>query len=257
MPPHSRGPRITSFKETGGFHMNTKVKVASRSQRRKLISTVVQKKPDMSLPVATGSTLNEVALLADLRSLIRSARQRVATVANSTQTMLYSYVGRLRLKESLQDGRAAYGKQILVTVSQELKAEFGDGFSYSALTRMVRFAETFGDQSIVVALSQELSWSHFLAILPIKDPLAREFCAEMCRIERWDVRTFREKIGSMLFQGARDGQSGSARAQGKEGFERVEAQFIEERYLMSLPDMTVDRNADDIVLRIGGTNRLS
>jgi len=200
MPPHSRGPRITSFKETGGFHMNTKVKVASRSQRRKLISTVVQKKPDMSLPVATGSTLNEVALLADLRSLIRSARQRVATVANSTQTMLYWYVGRRLLKESLQDGRAAYGKQILVTVSQELKAEFGDGFSYSALTRMVRFAETFADESIVVALSQELSWSHFLAILPIKDPLAREFYAEMCRIERWDVRTFREKIGSMLFQ---------------------------------------------------------
>jgi len=39
-----------------------------------------------------------------------------------------------------------------------------------------------------------------LAILPIKDPLARDFCAEMCRIERWDIRTFRDKIGSMLFQ---------------------------------------------------------
>jgi predicted nuclease of restriction endonuclease-like (RecB) superfamily len=45
-----------------------------------------------------------------------------------------------------------------------------------------------------------LSWSHFLAILPIKDPLARDFYAEMCRIERWDIRTFRDKIGSMLFQ---------------------------------------------------------
>jgi len=61
-----------------------------------------------------------------------------------------------------------------VTVSQELKAEFGDGFSYSPLTRMVRFAESFVDEAIVATLSQQLSWSHFLAILPIKDPLARD-----------------------------------------------------------------------------------
>ena len=114
--------------------------------------------------------------------------------------MLYWYVGRRLLKENLEQGRAAYGKRILVTVSQELKAEFGEGFSYSALTRMVRFAESFVDEAIVVTLSQQLGWSHFLAILPIKDPLARDFYAEMCRIERWDIRTFRDKIGSMLFQ---------------------------------------------------------
>jgi predicted nuclease of restriction endonuclease-like (RecB) superfamily len=51
-----------------------------------------------------------------------------------------------------------------------------------------------------VTLSQQLSWSHFHALLPIKDPLARDFYAEMCRIERWDVRTLRQKIGGMLFQ---------------------------------------------------------
>jgi hypothetical protein len=63
----------------------------------------------------------------------------------------------------LQAGRAAYGKQILA------------------------------------ALSQTLSWSHFIELLPIKDPLARDFYAEMCRIERWDVRTLRLKIGDLLF----------------------------------------------------------
>ena len=49
-------------------------------------------------------------------------------------------------------------------------------------------------------LSTQLSWSHFIELLPIKDPLARDFYAEMCRIERWDVRTLRQKIGGMLFQ---------------------------------------------------------
>lgn len=146
------------------------------------------------------AVVDEARLLTDLRSLIQAARQRVATVANATQTMLYWHVGRRLLKENLQDGRAAYGKRILATVSRELETEFGDGFSYSALTRMVRFAETITDEAIVVTLSQHLSWSHFHALLPLKDPLARDFYAEMCRIERWDVRTLRQKIGGMLFQ---------------------------------------------------------
>ena len=49
-------------------------------------------------------------------------------------------------------------------------------------------------------MSQVLSWSHVVELLPIKDPLARDFYAEMCRIERWDVRTLRQKIGGMLFE---------------------------------------------------------
>ena len=146
------------------------------------------------------AAVDEASLLTDLRSLIQAARQRVATVANATQTMLYWHVGRRLLKENLQDARAIYGKQILATVSRELAAEFGDGFSYSAPTRIVRFAETIADEAIVVTLSQQLSWSHFHALLPLKDPMARDFYAEMCRIERWDVRTLRQKIGGMSFR---------------------------------------------------------
>jgi predicted nuclease of restriction endonuclease-like (RecB) superfamily len=140
------------------------------------------------------------ALLADLRGLIESARQRIATVANASTTILCWNVGCRLLRESLQDGRGAYGRRILATVSQELSAEFGVGFSYAALTRMVRFAEWMTDERIVSTLSTQLSWSHFIELLPIKDPLARDFYAEMCRIERWDVRTLRLKIGGMLFQ---------------------------------------------------------
>ena len=78
--------------------------------------------------------------------------------------------------------------------------EFGKGFSYSALTRMTRFAEQFPDERILATLLQELTWSHFTLLLPLKDPLAREFYAEMCRAERWSVRTLRQKIGGMLFE---------------------------------------------------------
>jgi len=103
-------------------------------------------------------------------------------------------------EENLQEGRAAYGKQILATVSRELTAEYGNGFTLRSLYRSIQFSQAFPNEEIVSALSTQLSWSHFMELLPIKDPLARDFYAEMCRIERWDVRTFRKKIGGMLFE---------------------------------------------------------
>lgn len=124
----------------------------------------------------------------------------MATVANAEQTLLYWRLGKRILTENLAGGRGEYGKRILATLSQELVAEFGNGFSYSALIRMARFAELFGDVGIVVSLLQHLGWAHFLALLPIKDQLAREFYAEMCRVERWTVRTLRQKIGGMLYE---------------------------------------------------------
>jgi len=148
----------------------------------------------------TALEVDESVILADLRLLINSARRRVATTANAEQTMLYWQLGKRILNENLAEGRAEYGKRILVTLSQKLVAEFGNGFSYSALTRMVRFAELFTDEAIVVSLLQQLGWAHFLALLPIKTSLAREFYAEMCRVERWSVRTLRNKIGGMLYE---------------------------------------------------------
>jgi hypothetical protein len=128
--------------------------------------------------VKVQAAIDEAALLGDLRTLVQSARQRIATAAYSTQTLLCWHIGRRLDREHLQGGRAAYGKQILVTVSRELTAEYGRGFSYAEIARMIQFAQAYPEEAIVVTLSQQLSWSHFHALLPIKDPLARDFYAE-------------------------------------------------------------------------------
>lgn len=138
-------------------------------------------------------------LLAELRSLIEQARQQVAQAANSALTLLYWQVGDRIRSEVLSEGRAAYGKEIFATVSQELVQSYGKGFSASALSRMVQFSEAFRDQQLVATLAQQLSWSHFVEILPLSEALERDFYAEMCRIERWSVRTLRERIGSQLY----------------------------------------------------------
>ena len=49
-----------------------------------------------------------------------------------------------------------------------------------------------------MALARQLSWSHPVAIMPLNDPLKRDFYTEMCRLERWSVQTLRGKINGML-----------------------------------------------------------
>jgi predicted nuclease of restriction endonuclease-like (RecB) superfamily len=132
--------------------------------------------------------------------MIHTARDYVAQAVNSALVLLYWKVGKRILQDILKEKRAGYGEEILPTLSAKLAAEFGDGFSSRNLARMVRFAEIFPDVNIVSTLSAKLSWSHFVEIIPLKGDLQRDFYAEMCRLERWSVRTLREKIGGMLYE---------------------------------------------------------
>lgn len=139
------------------------------------------------------------ALLLELRGLIDTARQHLAQTANATLTMLHWHVGQRIRSEVLRNGRAGYGEEILPTLSAKLVRDYGRGFSARNLARMVQFAEAFPDVAIVSPLATQLSWSHFIEILPLKQPLEREYYAELCRVERWSVRTLRERIASQLY----------------------------------------------------------
>jgi hypothetical protein len=85
----------------------------------------------------------------------------------------------------LKEKRADYGRKIVVTLSRQLTEDYGNNFYEKNLRRMIQFAEVFPDKEIVVSLIRQLSWTHFIALIPLKDDLQRDFYAEMCRIERW------------------------------------------------------------------------
>lgn len=127
---------------------------------------------------------DEAALLNDVRGLIANARDVTAAAVNSALVLLYWQVGTRIRTEVLRSKRAYYGEQIVPTLSAQLVAEFGDGFSPPNLFRMLRFAELFPDDEIVSTLSRQLGWNHFVEIVPLKEPLKREFYAERCRVDR-------------------------------------------------------------------------
>ncbi|MBW2708001.1 MAG: DUF1016 family protein [Deltaproteobacteria bacterium] len=140
------------------------------------------------------------SLIRDVRRMIKEARESVAVAVNTGLTMLYWRIGGRISKEILKDSRAEYGEAIVSTLSRQLQVEYGRGFSEKNLRHMIHFAEVFADESIVSTLWRQLSWSHFKEIIYQKDVMRRDFYAEMCRIERWSVRTLRQKIGSMLYE---------------------------------------------------------
>lgn len=131
---------------------------------------------------------------------IEKARTKVAFVLNSEITLLYWRMGREMEEYILVGERAAYGKQIISSLAKQVSLKYGNGFSYSSLTRMIHFYKLFPDAEIVATLSQQLTWSHFVELLPIEDDLKRSFYLELCRKEHWTIRTMREKIDTMLYE---------------------------------------------------------
>ena len=144
-------------------------------------------------------TLQE-SLITDLRTLINEARKKVALIVNTEITLLYWHIGKRINEEVLGNQRAEYGKQIVSTVSTQLTKEYGRGFELRNLRRMMQFAELFPDFQIVAPLARQLSWSHFIELLSIKNDLGREFYLTMAASENWSIRTLRNKIDSMLYE---------------------------------------------------------
>jgi len=139
-------------------------------------------------------------LLGDIRQLIEASRAKLAVTVNSALTLLYWHIGQRIRSEVLQGERAVYGEKVVVALAKQLETEYGRGFSEKNLRRMVQFSEQYPDEKIVVSLVRHLTWTHVLVLLPLKEPLARDFYTQMCSLERWSVRTLRERVNSMLFE---------------------------------------------------------
>jgi predicted nuclease of restriction endonuclease-like (RecB) superfamily len=140
-------------------------------------------------------------LYRDICRLVEEARAYVASTANHTLTLLYWKMGNRIHTEMLDGKRAAYGEQIVSQLAAQLQQQYGKrGFDEKNIRRMVQFAQVFPDKQIVVSLIRQLSWTHFIALIPIKDTLKREFYARMCQAEGWNVKTLRNKIDGMLYE---------------------------------------------------------
>ncbi len=139
-------------------------------------------------------------LLQGIERLIQNSAKKVAVSLNMEVSRLYWSIGNYIITQVKHESYSQYGNKILATLSQKLTEKFGRGYTYSALTRMVRVAQTYSDAEIFATVSQTLSWSHIIELSSIENQSKRYFYQQMCMAERWSVRTLRQKQDAMLFE---------------------------------------------------------
>ncbi|MGL4333024.1 MAG: PDDEXK nuclease domain-containing protein [Bacteroidales bacterium] len=140
------------------------------------------------------------SLNSQIKQWIDESKQQIAVSVNSTMTLLYWRIGKRIKEEILQDKRAEYGKQVIANLSKDLTLLYGKGWSEQQLRHCLRSAEVFPDDSILYALSIDLSWTHIRKLMFIDDELKRSFYIEICKNEHWSSRTLSERIDSMLYE---------------------------------------------------------
>jgi predicted nuclease of restriction endonuclease-like (RecB) superfamily len=135
-----------------------------------------------------------------IASLIEQARKNVATTINEEMVLLYWNIGKTIKEEIMESDRAAYGKQIVQSLSTQLTQRYGRGFSAQNLWYMVQLYEMYPILQSLLGEFKGLSWTHIITLLPIKDKLKRQFYATLCKKEHWSTRTLDKRIGTMLYE---------------------------------------------------------
>ena len=141
-------------------------------------------------------------LFVGVSDIIDKAKQRVSVYVNKEVNMLNWHVGFYIINELNYETYSAYGTKILATLSQRLTSRYGKGYTYSAITRMMKVARMYNDEKMFATLSQTLTWSHFLELITIENDAKRLFYQQMGIAEHWSVRKLRDKQDEMAYERA-------------------------------------------------------
>ena len=144
--------------------------------------------------------IDESSLFEQVSLIIENRKVRAQNAANSEGTLMFWEIGRYVNSIILDAKRASYGKQIVATLSLQLRDKYGKAFELTNLRRMMRFAEKFDDYSIVATLSPQLSWSHIIELLPLKSDEARNYYAQDILNRKYGVRELRRQISRKAFE---------------------------------------------------------
>ena len=120
----------------------------------------------------------------EIKQIVTLARQKAYTAINSAMVEAYWQLGK-RIVEQEQQGkdRADYGSQLLKSLSKELTAEFGKGFSVPSLYNYRSFYLTFPE--IFSTPWRILTWSHYKRLLTVSNAEARAWYLQEAAEQIW------------------------------------------------------------------------
>jgi predicted nuclease of restriction endonuclease-like (RecB) superfamily len=175
--------------------------------------------------------LQNKILFQQVVELLQNARHQVLRTVNSTMVCTYFEIGRIIVEEE-QSGkdRAEYGKKILKGLSEELKKEFGKGFSTDNLENMRKFYLAYSISESLTRILQitnspslmtnsesvkleeiqttktqslisffKLTWTHYVFLMRIEDEKERRFYEIESEKYNWSVRELKRQYDSALY----------------------------------------------------------
>ena len=137
-------------------------------------------------------------LVDNIRQTLQEARKNIAHSVNATLVRAYWQVGKHTV-EYEQGGaeRAEYGKNVINSVSKQLVAEFGSGFTPTNLRYMRQFYLCF---PIYHTLCDKLSWSHCRTLLKVQNSDTMKWYLSECVQENWSVRQLDRQINTLFYE---------------------------------------------------------
>ena len=174
------------------------------------------------IPISRGARAiralkHETGLLERIRQIWESARTQAARSVNTAHVRANWLIGQ-QIVEAEQSGRkrAGYGASLLKTLSAQLSAGYGSGFSVSALQYMrgfflaypsllakqhaVRVELASGESSTTGVLNHGLSWTHYRALLKVPHQGARDFYEIEAVRNGWSARQLERQIHFFLYE---------------------------------------------------------
>ncbi|MFC1226547.1 YhcG family protein [Pedobacter sp. BG31] len=121
---------------------------------------------------------------------------RTATYRNTNTILLKMYweIGQLIVEDEQQgESRAAYGRNVLKKLAEQLTIAFGKGFNERNLNNMRAFFQAF---QIWNAVRTELSWTHYRIISRVENQKLRLQYVDYAIEGNWNTRTLQRNIDS-------------------------------------------------------------
>ncbi len=115
---------------------------------------------------------------------------------NSETLYTYWHIGKLIVEAQGGAKRAKYGNNLIKEWGKKLSEKYGKGYDYTNLSRMRLLYIAF---PIVGSLSQQLTWTHYRYILPIKNANERNYYINQVILNNLSVRDLRCEIKNKSF----------------------------------------------------------
>jgi len=149
----------------------------------------------MNKEISNDNEINN--LYNDIKVLIENSRNRVYKTINVEMINLYWNIGKMIVDKQYGNKKAKYKEYLIKQLSIKLTKQFGKGFSTTNLKNMRMFYCLF---PISQTLSDQLSWSHYLELIKIKEDYKRDFYIHECINSNWDVRELQRQRTTLLYE---------------------------------------------------------